>query len=97
MDTLFSYSDHTLSPKTRPQSYRLIRGPGPSLYPRVDQAERQGILHYMAKHPPESRDQVTAYAYALAGCPDDLAIWLVTPAAQDAISAVLAATADTKP
>jgi hypothetical protein len=61
----------------------------------MDQAERQGILHHMAEHPPESRDHVTAYAYALAGCPDDLAIWLETPAAQDAISAVLAATADT--
>jgi hypothetical protein len=49
----------------------------------------------MAEHPPASGDQVTAYAYALAGCPEDLAIWLETPAAQDAISAVLAATADT--
>jgi len=49
----------------------------------------------MAEHPPASGDQVTAYAYALAGCPDDLAIWLETPAAQDAISALLAATADT--
>jgi hypothetical protein len=61
----------------------------------VDQVERQGILHHMAEHPPASGDQVTAYAYALAGCPDDLAIWLETPAAQDAISALLAATADT--
>jgi hypothetical protein len=63
----------------------------------VDPAEHQGILHHMAEHPPESGDQVTAYAYALAECPDDLATWLETPAAQDAISAVLAATADTKP
>jgi hypothetical protein len=51
----------------------------------------------MAEHPPASGDQVTAYAYALAGCPDDLAIWLETLGAQDAISAVLAATADAAP
>jgi hypothetical protein len=51
----------------------------------------------MAEHPPESGDQITAYAYALVGCPGDLAIWLETAAAQDGISAVLAATADTAP
>jgi hypothetical protein len=50
------------------------------------------MMDHMAEHPgPESREDIVAYAaYALAGCPDGVATWLETPAAQVAISALLA-------
>ncbi len=69
------------------------QGPKPRrAYPRtVDQAERQAMMDYLAQHPPQSREEVVAYAaYTLAGTPDILDHWLVAPAAQDAISALLA-------
>lgn len=49
------------------------------------------MMDHMTRHPPESREEVAAYAaYALAGSPDTIDHWLGTAAAQDAISALLA-------
>jgi hypothetical protein len=49
------------------------------------------MMDHIAGHPPETREQVIAYAaYALAGCPDAVDHWLATTAAQNAIAALLA-------
>jgi hypothetical protein len=57
----------------------------------VNQAERQALMDHIAGHPPETREEIIAYAaYALAGCPDTMDHWLATEAARDAISALLA-------
>jgi hypothetical protein len=49
------------------------------------------MMDHLAQHPPQTREELVAYAaYTLADTPDSLDHWITTPAARDAISALLA-------